>query len=62
MAEFENPKTVTEITVAIADDFHDDIDSDDPCVMVTQTVLNGVGYVKVAFKSGRAFSIQVRDA
>lgn len=61
MAEIEYPKTVTELTVAIADDYHDDIDSDDPCAEVKQTVLNDVGYITVRFESGRTFSIHVRE-
>lgn len=62
MAEIEYPKSVAQLTVAIADDFHDDIDSDDPCTSVNQTVLNDVGYIKVTFESGRAFTIQVHSA
>jgi len=54
----ENPKTVTDISVGIADDFHNDIDSDDPCDAVTKCV---GGVVEARFESGRQFRITVEQ-
>jgi predicted NAD/FAD-binding protein len=48
-------KTVQEIATGIADDFHDDIDSDDPCTDV-EMLTDGV---RVTFESGRTFDISV---
>jgi hypothetical protein len=57
-----NPMTAEGIAIQLVDEFHDDIDSDDPPVEYSHTRIDEHRYaVDVRFESGREFTITVEQ-